>query len=321
MNQLPLPAEVVADLERVQEIVRQRLGSRQVVLQIAHAYFATPRAAPIRAALTLLAARLGRYDPSTALHAAATVELIYAASQVHDRLVDDAEQRRGASTNGQRWEDNVALMVGDYLFALASAEMAQAPNPQVITTFSRAVMAICEGELTPVRQLQSFEAARAQYFYTIGRKTAALFESACLAGMVCGDGSPAEVDALARYGYDLGLAFQISADVRDFMDSERSASGLSGSSLRAGVITLPLIYAARANPQANFAAVIDDVEGRDEAHIQWALQEVRGSGALRHARDEADRCYQRALTHLEGFQDSAPLRALREIAQFVQRGS
>ena len=132
MSHLPVPPALLADLERVDQIILERVQPRLAVIKVAGEHVLTSGGKRIRAALTLLSAQLGRYDLDQALHSAAAVELIHAASLVHDDLVDQAERRRGALTVHTRWSGDVALMVGDYLFALAAAEMALAPDPRVL---------------------------------------------------------------------------------------------------------------------------------------------------------------------------------------------
>src|SRR5512141_655201 len=209
MSQLPVPSSLIADLEQVDQIILERVQPRLAVIKIAGDHILTSGGKRIRAALTLLSAQLGQYELARVLHSAAAVELIHAASLVHDDLVDQAERRRGAVTVHTRWDGDVALMVGDYFFALAAAEMALAPDPRIIAYFSHGVMTICEGELSPVMDAAPLETAIEQYLYKIGCKTAALFEAACKAGMVCGGGAQDAVDTVGRFGYQLGLAFQI----------------------------------------------------------------------------------------------------------------
>src|SRR5215208_7640394 len=165
MNQLPISAALLDDLQIVDQIVVDRVQPRLAVIKIASQHILTSGGKRIRAALALLAAQLGRYDLDAVIHSAAAVELIHAASLVHDDLVDEAEQRRGVTTVHSRWDGNVALMVGDYLFALAAAEMALAPDPRIISYFSRGVMTICEGELSPVVDVTPLDVAVEQYLY------------------------------------------------------------------------------------------------------------------------------------------------------------
>jgi heptaprenyl diphosphate synthase len=316
MIQIPIPAALAADLEQVDQIIVERAQSRSAVIRIAGRHILTSGGKRIRAALALLAAQLGRYALDTVLHSAAAVELIHAASLVHDDLVDEAEQRRGVRTVHTRWDGNVALMVGDYLFALAAAEMALTPDPRIIGYFSRGVMTICEGELAPVMNTAPLETALDQYLYKIGCKTAALFEAACKAGMVCGGGNQEQIDALGRFGYDLGIAFQIVDDVLDFTGSSAMLGKPAGNDLREGTITMPLIYAVDAGGGAVLAAVLDE-QPPSEERVAWAIAEVRRLGGAERSLAEARRFAERSMAHLDRFPDSAAKYALGEIARFV----
>ena len=315
MSQLPVPPALLADLERVDQIILERIQPRLAVIKVAGEHILTSGGKRIRAALILLSAQLGRYDLDQALHSAAAVELIHAASLVHDDLVDQAERRRGALTVHTRWNGDVALMVGDYLFALAAAEMALAPDPRIIGFFSRGVMTICEGELSPVTKVTPPDVAIEQYLYQIGCKTAALFEAGCKAGMVCGGGTPEQIEALGRFGYDLGLAFQIVDDVLDYVGDVATLGKPAGNDLREGTITLPLIYAVEAGG-AELAGIID-LQPPDDERIQWALAEVRRRGGAERALAEAQRYVESAVSHLDSLPDSAAKQALGEIARFV----
>jgi heptaprenyl diphosphate synthase/octaprenyl-diphosphate synthase len=215
-----------------------------------------------------------------------------------------------------RWNGDVALMVGDYLFALAAAEMALAPDPRIIGFFSRGVMTICEGELSPVLDVVPLNVALEQYLYKIGCKTAALFEAGCMAGMVCGGGTPEQVEALGRFGNDLGLAFQIVDDVLDYVGDAATLGKPAGNDLREGTITLPLSYAVESGGGERLAGVFY-LQPPDYERVQWAIDEVRRLGAPARALAEARRYADSALGHLAAFPDSPAKHALGEIARFV----
>lgn len=316
MSQLPVPPALLADLEQVDQIIVERVQTRSAVIRVAGRYILTSGGKRIRVALALLSAHFGRYELAQVIHSAAAVELIHAASLVHDDLVDDAARRRGATTVHMRWDGNVALMVGDYLFALAAAEMALAPDSRIITYFSRGVMTICEGELSPVVDVAPRDQAIEQYLYKIGCKTAALFEAACKAGMVCGGGSQEQIDALGRFGYDLGMAFQIVDDVLDFTGDATTLGKPAGNDLREGTITLPLIYAVDVGGGPDLASVID-AQALSEERLAWAIGEVQRLGGGTLALEDARSYAERALTHLDIFPDSPAKQALGEIARFV----
>jgi heptaprenyl diphosphate synthase/octaprenyl-diphosphate synthase len=209
----------------------------------------------------------------------------------------------------------VALMVGDYLFALAAGEMALAPDARVIGYYAQAVQRICEGQLAPVLSLAPLEQAEGQYFYHIGGASAALFEAACRAGMASGGGAPQQIETLGRFGYELGLAHRIVRDVLDY--TEDAPERPAGAALRRGSITLPLIYAAASGNGA--LAGLNNIPGDDEQRIAQAVAEVRQLGAgraLKVAHDLAGR----ALAQLETFPEGSARRTLAALAEAALHG-
>jgi geranylgeranyl pyrophosphate synthase len=293
MTQLPLSDATRTDLQAVDVVVRERLRSQRGVVRVLG-----PQATGgdrLRAALTLLSARLGNYNLEQVIHAASAVELIYGATTVHNRLIDLADQQR--RTDETNWNDAVPLMIGDYLFALSAGEMALSPDPRVITFFARAVQRICEGELSPVLAMAPLATARDQYMAYIADTAGALCAASCEAGMTSGGGTPAQIEALGRFGMALGSATQIAADVHDYARPGSPAAPV-GESLRRGAITLPLIYAAAAAPNAFTTAL--SALGDDEEQIGRIVALVRKHGlapALQDARALADE----ALGHITPF--------------------
>lgn len=315
-KQLELPATLLADLQAVEAQILRRIDSQSVLINAAGAHIVRSGGKRLRAMLALLAAQLGTYTLERTIHAAAAVELIHAASLVHDDLIDAAERRRGHVTVHTHWDHGVALMVGDYLFALAAGEMALAPDARVIQIFSEAVMTISASELHPVMTTTPLTEALNQYYTKIGGKTAALFEAAAAAGMVCGGGTPEQIKALARFGYDVGLAFQIIDDVLDFIGDEATLGKPAGNDLREGTITLPLIYAVSTG-QSNGLAAIVDVSAPSEAQIRHAIADVERLGGIERSIAEARRLAQRGLAALDGFPPSPAKDLLHDITEFV----
>jgi heptaprenyl diphosphate synthase/octaprenyl-diphosphate synthase len=207
-------------------------------------------------------------------------------------------------------------MVGDYFFALAAAEMSLSPDPRIITFYAQAVQTIVEGELSPVTAVEPLETALGQYFYKTGAKTAALFEAACRAGMAAGSGSDAQIAALGRYGFDVGIAFQIVDDVLDFTGDEGTLGKPAGNDLRQGTITLPLIYALRASDSPRLRAIIEQTQP-DNAEVEAAIAEVLAAGGADAALSEARRYIAQAIGHLSEFPASPAHHALIDLAQFV----
>jgi heptaprenyl diphosphate synthase len=309
-------ADIVRDLDRVEALLLERTTSRVPLITAAGAHTIRAGGKRLRAALVLLVGQLRDYNFERSLHPAASAELIHAASLVHDDLVDQADQRRGVATVHSSWDNDVALLLGDYFFALAAGEMALSPDPRIITFYARAVQTIVEGELNPVTAVEPFDVAVGQYIYKIGCKTAALFEAACKAGMAAAGGSEAEIEALGQFGYDLGVAFQIVDDVLDFVGDERTLGKPAGNDLRQGTITLPLIHAAARggstllHQAASGVALDDDIVAR-------VVAEVIDRGGVELARADAISYAERALAHLDRFAHTSTSSALRDLARFV----
>src|SRR5918998_284403 len=237
MNQLVAAVDLLPELQAIDDEVLFKLQSRSALIKVAGRYLLSGGGKRIRASLALLAARMGdAYVFDRVLHAAAAVELIHAASLVH-----------------------VDLMVGDYLFAMAAGEMALAPDPRVIRIFADGVQRICEAELSPVTDVQPTDQALEQYYAKIGGKTAALFEAAARAGIICGGGDEDAVEVLGSFGYEVGLAFQIVDDVLDFTADAETLGKPAGHDLHEGTITLPLILAV----EAGGSAVLHEVAHTD----------------------------------------------------------
>ncbi|NTW02309.1 MAG: polyprenyl synthetase family protein [Oscillochloris sp.] len=309
-------ANLTADLRAVEDLLLERSRSRSELITAASIHTVRSGGKRLRAAMALLAAQLGIYQLNNVIHAAASAELIHAASLVHDDLVDQAARRRGRITVHNRWDNDVALMVGDYFFALAAAEMSLSPDPRIITFYAYAVQVIVEGELSPVTVLEPAEKALSQYFYKTGAKTAALFEAACKAGMAAGGGDDLQVEALGRYGFDVGVAFQIVDDVLDFTGDESTLGKPAGNDLRQGTITLPLIYALKSTGSPQLRAIIDQSE-LDDAIVEAAIAEVLVAGGAEAAMAEAHRYVTKAISHLSIFPDSVARRSLITLAEFV----
>jgi geranylgeranyl pyrophosphate synthase len=309
-------AGITGDLQAVERLLLERAASRSELVAAASTHTVRSGGKRLRAALALLAARLGSYSLPRVIHAAAAVELIQAASLVHDDLVDQAARRRGRVTVHARWDNDVALMVGDYFFALAAAEMARSPDPRIITYYAQAVQTIVEGELSPVMAVEPTETALGQYFFKTGAKTASLFEAACKAGMAAAGGSDEQIAALGRYGFELGMAFQIVDDVLDFTGDEATLGKPAGNDLRQGTITLPLIYAVSTSGSPRLRAIAEP-GARSDAEVSAAIAEVTELGGVAAAMDEARRSIASAISHLAPFPASAAHRALVEVAQFT----
>lgn len=313
MSQLRLTPELIGDLHQVEQIIQERTRARAIVTRMAGDHLTPTDTLRFHAALVLLAAQTANYELERAIHAATAVELIRAAVQTHNDLVNEAERRRGHPRVGP-WPHGVALMVGDYLFALAAGEMSRCPEPRVITYLSEAVKRVTEGVLLPPAPLWPLEQAQAQHLERIGAMYAALVAAACRAGAAVAGADDGLIETLGRFGYDVGLALRLGDEVRDFADGNRHAT--PGATIRAGVITLPLIYAAASGDGRRLATALD---GEDPDEQAWAVDEVRRYG-LAPTRAEIARHANNAYSALTCLPSGPPREALAQVADYaIQR--
>lgn len=303
------------DFDAVEQAMLERISSRSDVLHDAGVYTVRAGGKRLRVLLVLLAARLGTYDFSRAIHPAVAIELLHAASLIHDDLVDHATSRRGQATIHHTWDRNVALALGDFLFGLAARELANEPDPRIIGFYVHAAQRMVEGELNPVTQVVPFDAASAQYFRKISAKTAVLFEAACKSGIaVCG-GDEERVAAMGVFGHELGMAFQIIDDILDMTEAAAVLGKPAGNDLREGTITLPLLHAAQRRPDDRFEQVAKGPVA--PADVPFLIDLIHDAGGIEASYATARECIARALAAIQPFADPVTYQALRDVTTIV----
>ena len=173
---------------------------------------------------------------------AAAVELIHTASLLHDDVIDGAGERRGKPSLNARYGNCPAVLAGDYLFARAFEMVALCENYPLIHLFTKAISTMCEGEIEQSRNAFNCNTSENQYLRCAYSKTAVLLEACCEAGGLLSNLDRHAIQQLKQFGRNLGMAFQITDDLLDIWGDPLSTGKPSGSDLREGTITLPLVY-------------------------------------------------------------------------------
>jgi heptaprenyl diphosphate synthase len=290
------------------------------VLEVSHParYVITAGGKRLRAALVLIAARLNRFDGSKAIAVASAVELIHAASLVHDDMIDQSPRRRGLEAIHSKWFRDAALVGGDYLFALSAEAISRTGEIGVLHCLARASVKICEGEISLVRDVMPLEDALAAYNAKIAGKTAVLFEEAMKAAGIVSGAAAAQVEALGQYGRNLGMAFQMTDDVLDYVGDPHLLGKPVGGDLQRRQITLPLIYAANNGMPSFLRATIDRIDdGATPEEIADLLAWVQSSIGIEKSRQDSYRCCDTACRALEEFAASDVRAALEGVARSV----
>lgn len=300
---------VAADLDRFEALVRDSIEADGHPLAGPMGDLFAAGGKRLRPALVLLAGRLGR--PSTTLfHAAMAVELVHAATLVHDDVIDRSALRRGRPTVAAALGDSPAIVVGDFYFAKAYREAALTDDVAVVGAIAEAVMRICRGELEQSASRHRYRPSLGAYRQRIEAKTAALLAAAAWSGGRLAGLDPERQEALRRYGLELGLAFQIADDVLDYTAAEAELGKPVGHDLLEGHATLPLLLSQLAEP-------LPEGTPLSVAEVAAVVAEVRAAGGPERALQEARRHAVAARDHLAGLPSGSARDSLERLAGYV----
>src|SRR5213594_956353 len=316
----PFYAPVEGDLRELERRLLDVGSGAHPVFRDAVAHLFTTPGKLLRPTLVFLSSRFGPgQDREVVLNLAESLELVHTASLVHDDVVDRAEMRRNVQTVNARWNDDVALIVGDYLFAKAYALAAVLPKPEVIAIVAQTVFALCDGELGEITATRGLP-TEAAYLERIELKTASLYAACAHGAALLADAEPEHVAALGAFGTNLGMAFQITDDVLDLVGDEQDFGKTVGRDLLEGMPTLPMIYAAEERDGTGGELEIRILAPAKSADDMRALlAEIRASSGPERARQRALAFHDAALRALDRLPARTERDALREAADFVVR--
>lgn len=238
-----------------------------------------------RPLLVLLAAEVGpRPDTAEVLTAASVVELTHLASLYHDDVMDEADVRRGADSANARWDNHVAILTGDYLFA-RSSELTAALGPEAVLIQSRTFARLVEGQILETVKPAPGADPLAHYLEVVAGKTGSLIATSALYGAMFSGASAEVCEALREYGEIVGSAFQLSDDILDIASESEESGKTPGTDLREGVPTLPVLMARAANrPEDARLIELLDADLADDALHAEALDLLRKHPAMDEAR-------------------------------------
>ncbi len=316
MQAISIYQPVHEELVRVEENLKKLGETASPVLArlLDHVFDTTGKA--IRPALTLLASKFHPHDSTRPVIMATAVELLHIATLIHDDTVDNSDIRRGKATVSKLWGPQVAVLVGDYIFAVSATYVCDTGNIRVIRRFSETIMELSTGELHEMSEAFDWTQTREQYFNRIYKKTASLFTTASESGAVLSGAPETLVKALRDYGYNLGMAFQIVDDILDYEGKAEEVGKPVGNDLVHGIATLPAILLLERYPQENpVAALFRDPE--DRASLKRALDIIQNSSIIEDSYAVAGDFGHKALACLEGLPRSPARDSLEELVGYV----
>jgi octaprenyl-diphosphate synthase len=316
------------DLLQVEEELERQSRSNVQILSHLNRYLLNTGGKRLRPALLLLAAKVfGEALDHAIISMAAVMEMLHTATLVHDDIIDGAEMRRGQKSVASQWGNDIAVLLGDWLYMTAFETSLQQRNLEVLDVLTEATRKMTEGELLQLPLVGNLRITEEQHFDIVQRKTGFLFSASCRLGGVLRGASAVEKAALEDYGMNLGIAFQLTDDLLDFTSNEKKLGKPVLSDLREGKVTLPLIRLLDRHPKYEFlvreamhekaAENAEENLEENDAAANKVLAILREYGQLEIARDEALSYAARAQEALESLPDNQYREALYDIAQFV----
>jgi len=282
----------------------------------------------LRPMLCLLACQAAGGDPDRALPAAAAVELIHNFSLVHDDIEDGSHYRRGRRAVWDIWGAPQAINAGDGLFVLAGLALHRlagtgVPADTIIAVaaaFNRACLSLCEGQYFDMTFEDRLDVDLEQYLTMIRQKTATLLATAARLGAMIGTEHPATVEHLARFGEQMGMAFQIQDDILGTWGDERVTGKSAATDIRDKKKTLPVVYVLNHPDERHSAWQLVELYSHqgplDQAGIDAALGILERTGARQYADRVAGEYYAQALQSLDAIDgESEAVAALRELGR------
>ena len=310
-------------LDEVEERLRIQVASSHQFVDRAARYLMDAGGKRFRPMLVGLTAHLG--DPTRAEipDAGVVVELVHLATLYHDDVIDEAVARRGTPSPNLRWDNTVAVLTGDYLFARAS-ELSADLGVEVTRIMARTIATLCEGEIREVQgsfgalpsDVPQLDPTLEHYLEVISAKTASLVATSCRLGALLSGCDAHQVEAVTEYGWNVGMAFQLSDDILDIASDHADSGKTPGTDIREGVRTLPILYAIDEDPGGELVGLLSGAE-IDDAAVARAVELLRGSPAMARARETARDYSTAAVGHLEPFGDRPVVKALTRLAEYA----
>ncbi len=316
-NLSSVQALVAVRLEGVQGDLKRIIVSDFDLIEEINEYLLLMRGKLFRPTLLLLSNEVGGSPPDDAITLAAVVELVHLATLVHDDAVDHSVLRRGLPTVNALWTHQIAIIMGDYLYSRSVMELTRLGRLDAVAVLASAANEMSIGEMRQLTSYDALEFTEADYYRLIASKTASLMSAACEMGALAG---PDEYRrSLARFGHDLGMAFQIADDLLDYTGTEAVTGKPSGHDLRERKVTLPLVGALRNVSEVESREIRDFftlVEASDE-DIDRVIEIVQDRGGLDYANDRADLYAGRAWEALNGLPEVPAVEALRDAVAYA----
>ena len=272
-----------SELYAVEERIRAQARAFDPAVEGYVAYALESSGKRLRPALALIAGgATGNIGPDH-LELAVVVELIHAATLVHDDILDSADTRRGLPTANAKWGNSLSVLLGDCLFSHALKLASGFRSGEMMRRMAEAASEVCSGEIIQTQRRFDLKLSVPDYYRIIEMKTGALFAVATELGAFLNEATPSVIAAMRTFGLKFGTAFQIYDDVLDLAGDESSAGKSLGSDLRKGKLTLPILYLLQHSEPTERDRICEIILGGSDEEIATLVKKAIATGAVNNA--------------------------------------
>jgi len=319
----------MSDLGRIRKPVEEEMAqfeayfgrtmqSKIPLLKIILNYIFRRKGKQMRPLLVFLCARLNGEIGEGAYVAATLIELLHTASLVHDDVVDDASERRGALSINALWNSKIAVLVGDYMLTKGMLISIEKNRFDMLEIASEAVKSMTEGELLQLQKSRKLNIREDDYFLIIKGKTAALIAACTACGARSATSNPDTIQLMKEFGESIGIAFQIRDDILDY-EGNGLTGKISGNDIKEKKITLPLIHALEKASIVRKRYILKIIGNRKKTRsdIEEVIRFVSESGGIEYAALKMEQYRDKALAILDTYPESDVKKSLKEFVDYT----
>ena len=312
-----LEKEILGSMSEVEAFLREAIEGKYPLVIETSRHLVDAGGKRLRPLLVLLASHFGNSRAEGIIEAAVVCELTHLGTLYHDDVMDEAPLRRGVESANNRWNNTVAILTGDYLFAKTSQLLADL-GPEAVRlqalTFERLVI----GQITETQGVSEGKTKLEHYLSVVADKTGSLISASARYGAMISGADPKIMDALTKFGEEIGIVFQLADDIIDITSESKESGKTPGTDLREGVPTLVTLFILESeDPADSELKKILSAPITDEAIVQDVIAKLRNHSALKKSRDLVAKYGQSAQKHLETLPEGPAKAALVGLSQAV----
>lgn len=307
------------DLAELEVALQEAVSAPEKVITEIGTHLVASGGKRLRPAIYFLAARCGEnFSLQEAMPLGVALEMMHMASLVHDDVIDSAATRRGSATANAKWGNQISILAGDYLFAKAFALVAENNySKRVDRQLARLICDLSSGELIQNKEIYHASCDVDEYFERIAKKTANFIAIACQLGGDVARLPESYIQALYDFGYNVGMAFQLTDDLLDLTSDAKTLGKPAGNDILQGIVTLPAIRALEMSPDRDELHRIVTDRNMTPEMVQRALEIVRASDGIQFTRKKVEEFLEGAVAALPEEMPEEIRESYRMIVSFV----